>query len=245
MIANYHSIETFSSVDGPGVRYVLFLQGCNMNCKYCHNIDTVPITKNKQISVDEVVNDYLKYSKFYKNGGITISGGEPLLQVDFIIALFKELKKHNVHTCIETQGSLFRKNQNIQELISLTDLFIVDLKGVDNKFSTEICGQKIDNTLMFLDHLNKINSKFLLTYVLMPGLNDDEYCIKMLASILGRFDISNRSFKVNRYRRLGVDKWKNLNLEYKLDHLLEPSKKDVEIFVNKVKTELLRQLATN
>lgn len=243
MIANYHSIETFSSLDGPGIRYVLFLQGCNFNCKFCHNVDTVPMISNKQITVNEVVKDYLKYISFYRKGGITISGGEPLLQIDFIFELFKKLKEHGVHTCIETQGSLFKNTAKYRELISVTDLFLVDVKGVDDQHAIDICGKDMKKTFEFLDFLDKNGSAFTVTYVLLPGLNDDDYCVEQLARLLNQYHGDNRNLKVLPYRRLGVEKWKSLNLEYELEDLLEPTKEEASLFSKKVKIEMLRQIA--
>lgn len=239
MIANYHSIETFSGVDGPGIRYVLFLQGCNLRCKFCHNADTIPDIQNKSISVEEVVSDYMKYKFFYLNGGgITITGGEPLLQIDFIIALFTELKKYNVHTCIETQGTLYNDNPKFQRLIELTDLFMVDLKGVDNKYALDISGRGINNTLKFLNVLNKNNRKFAISYVLLPGINDNDYCVDRLAAILNSFDANNMSFKINPYHRLGVEKWRKINVPYLLNEVKEPTHEEVESFIRKIETKL-------
>lgn len=238
MIANYHSIETFSGVDGPGIRYVLFLQGCNMNCKFCHNIDAVPLSTNKNITVEEVVEDYLKYQLFYKNGGITITGGEPLLQIDFIIELFTELKKHNVNTCIQTQGSLFRKTEKFDKLIELTDLFIVDLKGVDNDYSKRIAGARITRTLEFMNHLDAINHQFWMTYVLLPTFNDDDYCSKRLAEIISSFSPDNMRFNLLPYHKLGKDKWEKLNLKYQIDEIEPPTKEEVSFFNQKIRSEI-------
>jgi len=236
MIANYHSIETFSGVDGPGIRYVLFLQGCNLRCKYCHNADTIPNIKNKSITVDEVVKDYLKYASFYiRGGGITISGGEPLMQIDFIISLFTELKKYNVHTCIETQGTLFRNNDKFKALIDVTDLFIVDLKGVNDESAKFISGQGIEKTLAFLDYLNKNQRKFQITYVVLPGINDRDEDALALGKILNNYDDTYMSFIALPYRKFGVDKWNLINIRYMLMDLPEPSKGDVVEFVNRVK----------
>lgn len=235
MIANYHSIETFSGVDGPGIRYVLFLQGCNLACKFCHNADTIPNTKNKSITVDEVVTDYLKYKNFYiRGGGITISGGEPFMQVDFIIALFEELKKYNVHTCIETQGTLFNNTEKYRRLVELTDLFIVDLKGVDNERAVSICGNKVNNTFKFFEYLDSVNSKFNISYVLLPGLNDDDYCVERLSSILSQYKSTNMSFKILPYHKLGIEKWDKIQVKYLLRDLREPTKEEVETFVKRV-----------
>lgn len=236
MIANYHSIETFSGVDGPGIRYVLFLQGCNMRCKFCHNVDTTSMEVNKTITTDEVVNDYLKYKSFYKNGGITISGGEPLLQMDFIIELFKKLKEYNVHTCIQTQGSLFNKSPKFDELISLTDLFIVDLKGVNDDIAKRICGVSIKKTLSFLEYLESLNKNYMVTYVLIPGINDSNEEIDGLAKILA--PLKNMSFTALPYHRLGIEKWEKLNLKYELYDVTQPSKEDVVSFVSKVHEKL-------
>ena len=238
MIANYHSIETFSSVDGPGIRYVLFLQGCNLVCKFCHNPDMLTIKKNKEISVQEVVSDFLKYRTFYRNGGITISGGEPLLQIDFIIELFRELKKLNVHTCIETQGSLFVEGEKYQELVSLTDLFLVNLKGVDNDYSLDICGIKIDRTLEFLKYLDNLDHKFTITYVLLPGINDNEYCATEYARIISSYKQANVTFQVLPYHNMGIEKWDKLNIKYLLRDLREPKKDEVEAFVVRVKHQI-------
>lgn len=228
MIANYHSIDTFSSVDGPGIRYVIFLQGCNMLCKFCHNVDVALNVKNKQITVDEVVNDFLQYQSFYKNGGITVSGGEPLLQIDFIIELFKKLKQYNVHTAIQTQGTLFSKNIKYYELLKVTDLFIVDLKGVDNEHSLKVCNKKIDKTLEFLKFLDQNNKSFVITYVLLPGINDTDYCFDKLGSILAMFNPVNMSFKLLPYHRLGTNKWQKLGLEYELEHIKEPTSTEIK-----------------
>lgn len=239
MIANYHSIETFSGVDGPGIRYVLFLQGCNLRCKFCHNADTIPNFKNKSISVEEVVEDYLKYQSFYlKGGGITITGGEPLLQMDFIISLFTELKKYNVHTCIETNGTLYNDNAKYRRLIELTDLFLVDLKGVDNLHALSISGSIITPTLKFLNYLDTNNRKFCVTYVLLPGLNDDDYCVERLAHILKTYQPHNMSFKVLPYHKLGVEKWLKINVPYQLNELEEPKHEDVENFVRKIEAKM-------
>lgn len=232
MIGNYHSIETFSGVDGPGIRYVLFLQGCNMRCKFCHNVDTTPNEKNIEITVDEVVKDYLKYKAFYRNGGITISGGEPLLQIDFIIELFTKLKEYGVHTCIQTQGSLFLPSLKFDQLIKLTDLFIVDLKGVNDDIARRICGVSIKRTLSFLEYLDNLGKDYSITYVLLPKLNDKKEDIEGLVNIL--LPLKNMSLTVLPYHRLGIDKWEKLNLKYELYDLKEPSKEDVEKFVSNV-----------
>lgn len=129
-----HSFETFTTVDGPGIRFILFLSNCPLRCKYCHNPDTWAC-KGKEYSVDEIVNEILKYKNYYKNGGVTISGGEPLLQIDFVIDIFKKLKKYNMHTAIDTSGITFNENQikKFDELNKYTDLYLLDIKEIDEK----------------------------------------------------------------------------------------------------------------
>lgn len=236
MIANVHSIETFSSLDGPGIRYVLFLQGCNMACKYCHNVDATIRTTNRQMSVDEVVTDFLKYRAFYKNGGITVSGGEPLMQVEFIVELFKKLKEYGIHTAIQTQGSLYRDTYMFLELINLTDLFIVDLKGVNNLEALSIAGARIDNTFKLLDNLNYLNKKFWITYVLLPGINDKDETAKEMANILNKYNSENFDFRVLPYHKLGLDKYRKLGKTYELENLKEATKDDVRSFLLKLES---------
>jgi len=235
MIANVHSVETFSSLDGPGIRYVLFLQGCNMACKYCHNVDTTIKTTNKQMSVDEVVNDYLKYKEFYKKGGITISGGEPLLQTEFIVELFKKLKQYGVHTAIQTQGSTYRDIDMYDKLLELTDLFIIDLKGVSNLEAFRITGVKIDNTFKLLAKLDKQNKEFWITYVLLPEINDSKEIAQKMSKILKEYKSENYDFKVLPYHKLGIDKWEKLGKPYEFHNVREATKNDVQLFLEEVR----------
>jgi len=235
MIANVHSVETFSSLDGPGIRYVLFLQGCNMACKYCHNVDTTIRSTNKQMSVDDVVEDYMKYKVFYKKGGITVSGGEPLLQYKFIIELFKRLKEYGVHTAIQTQGSVYRDTPMYNQLISLTDLFIIDLKGVNNFEAFRITGAKIDNTFKLFNKLDSLNKQFLITYVLLPGINNANTMAKEMAQILNKYNNENYEFKILPYDKLGKAKWEKLGKTYELEHIEEATKKDVLLFLEEVR----------
>ena len=133
-----HSFESFGTVDGPGIRYVIFLSGCPLMCKYCQNRDTWDINSGHNVEIADIVNTVLRYEPYIKpNGGITISGGEPLLQANNLILLFKELKKHDIHTAIDTSG-MFKLNDTIKELISLTDLFLLDIKHIDSEKSKEL-----------------------------------------------------------------------------------------------------------
>ena len=131
--ARIHSTESLGAVDGPGLRFIIFMQGCLLKCKYCHNRDTWELNKGNEKTVDECFQEILKYKNYIQSsGGVTISGGEPLLQADFIIELFKKLKKENIHTCIDTSG-MFAINDKIKELLSLTDLVLLDIKHIDSQ----------------------------------------------------------------------------------------------------------------
>jgi len=131
--ARIHSTESLGAVDGPGLRFIIFMQGCLLKCKYCHNRDTWELNKGNEKTVDECFNEIIKYKNYIQpSGGVTISGGEPLLQADFIIDLFKKLKNENIHTCIDTSG-MFAINDKIKELLSLTDLVLLDIKHIDSK----------------------------------------------------------------------------------------------------------------
>ena len=137
---NIHSVETFGTVDGPGIRTVIFMQGCPMRCKYCHNPDTWQISDNKKMSVDEILNKYDSIKEFLKNGGITVSGGEPLLQIDFLIELFKKAKEKNIHTALDTSGILFDNSNKYDELIKYTDLVLLDIKHINDDEHKKLTG---------------------------------------------------------------------------------------------------------
>jgi pyruvate formate lyase activating enzyme len=238
MIANYHSIETFSSVDGPGIRYVLFLQGCNLLCPYCHNPDATLKKNSLTISTDEVVNDYHKYASFYAHGGLTVSGGEPLLQPDFLIDLFMKLKQNDVHTCIETQGTLFCEDAKFEQLISLTDLFIVNLKATGNAEAQNLFGCSLDRTLAFLDYLNVHGRKFQITYVLIPSVNDSVETLRSLGRLISGYDPKLMSFQMLPFHQLGKDKWKQSGLKYTFEDIREATSDDVRRAMGIITSEM-------
>ena len=157
--AKVHSIESFGTVDGPGIRYVLFLQGCSLKCKYCHNRDTWDIHGGEFKSLDEIYENILRYKNYMKNGGVTVTGGEPLLQYEFLIELFKRLKNENIHTCIDTSGMVVI-NDKIKELIDLTDLFLLDIKHIDPEKCKELVGMTNKRELEFSRYLSDNNKCF-------------------------------------------------------------------------------------
>src|SRR5690554_2633424 len=157
MVGNIHSMESFGTVDGPGVRFVLFLQGCPLRCLYCHNPDSWRTDTGTEMSVDEVVNEIVKYQSYIKDGGVTVSGGEPLLQLNFVLELFTELKKRNIHTALDTSGALFteKTKKSYDRLLEVCDLFLLDLKHIDNEKHEALTSVKNTNILNFAQYLSE------------------------------------------------------------------------------------------
>lgn len=223
-----HSFETFTTVDGPGIRFILFLSNCPLRCKYCHNPDTWAC-KGKEYSVDDIVNEILKYKNYYKNGGVTISGGEPLLQIDFVIEIFKKLKKYNMHTAIDTSGITFNVNQieKFDELNKYTDLYLLDIKEIDEKKHIELTGKSNKNILEFAQYLSKNNKKVWIRHVIVPTINlDKEDLIKTKEFI----DTLNNVERVDvlPYHTLGVHKYKELGLKYPLEGVRTPTSEEIK-----------------
>ena len=175
VLGRIHSFESFGTVDGPGIRYVIFMQGCPLKCKYCHNRDTWDFLGGEEYSVDEVI-DRIKRCKSYidaSGGGVTVSGGEPLLQPQFLIELFKRLKELNISTALDTAGSL-KINEKIEELLKYTDLVILDIKHINNKKCIELTGVPNENNINFAKYLSEKNIPMWIRQVLVPGYTDDK-----------------------------------------------------------------------
>lgn len=223
-----HSIETFGSVDGPGVRYVIFLQGCQMRCKFCHNADTWEISSNHLQSVDEVLDKALRYRSYWgKSGGITVSGGEPLLQIDFLLELFTKAKQLGIHTVIDTCGNPFTRKEpffsKFHALMEVCDLLLVDIKHIETNAHKDLTGWGNDNILDMLMYLSSIQKPVWIRHVLVPGINSDDENLKKLDLFVK--SLSNvKRFEVLPYHTLGVYKWKELGLVYSLDGVESPSK---------------------
>lgn len=223
-----HSFETFTTVDGPGIRFILFLSNCPLRCKYCHNPDTWAC-KGKEYSVDDIVNEILKYKNYYKNGGVTISGGEPLLQIDFVIEIFKKLKKYNMHTAIDTSGSTFNENQieKFDELNKYTDLYLLDIKEIDEKKHIELTGKSNKNILEFAQYLSKNNKKVWIRHVIVPTINLDEDDLIKTREFIDTLNNVER-VDVLPYHTLGVHKYKELGLKYPLEGVRTPTSEEIK-----------------
>lgn len=215
-----HSIESFGTVDGPGVRFVVFTQGCPMRCKYCHNPDTWKLGEGTRMSAEELLKQYMKNRFFYKNGGITVTGGEPLLQVDFLIELFRKAKEQKIHTCIDTSGITYREGniaykKKLDELMQYTDLVMLDIKHMDAEEHKELTGKGNENIFAFARYLEEKKIPVWIRHVVVPGITDQrEYLVE-----LGRFlaTLSNvKALDVLPYHVMGVGKYKELGMEYPL-----------------------------
>lgn len=225
--AKVHSIETFGTVDGPGIRYVVFLQGCHLQCKYCQNRDTWDINSGKYISVEELVNNIKKYITYITpRGGVTISGGEPLLQPYFLITLFKELKKLGIHTAIDTSG-MVEITDTIKELLSLTDLVLLDIKQIDSKKCKDLVGFSNEKELTFAKYLSDNNIPIWIRQVLVPGYTDDEKDLLKLKDFLSSLKTVQK-IELLPYHNLGKHKWEALNQPYPLENIQPATQDDFE-----------------
>lgn len=228
-----HSVESFGAVDGPGLRYVVFTQGCLLRCQYCHNADTWKIGNGKEMTVQEIMDDVLSYLPFFEasGGGITVSGGEPLLQMDFLIELFKECKKHGIHTTIDSSGGPFNRRPNfmekLDELLQYTDLILLDLKHIDSEKHKFITGMTNEHILDFAQYLSEKNIPIWIRHVLVPTLSDFDEDLLRLADFIKTLN-NVEKIEVLPYHKLGVYKWESLGLEYKLKDVEPPSQERVE-----------------
>ena len=225
--AKIHSIESFGAVDGPGIRFVLFLQGCNLECKYCHNRDTWDINSGKYESLDNIFNKIIRYKNYIcPNGGVTVTGGEPLLQVKFLIELFKKLKEENIHTCIDTSG-MVAITDDIKELLKYTDLVLLDIKHIDDKKCKELVGRSNKLELEFAKYLSDNNIKMWIRQVIVPGLTDNKEDLLKLKDFIGSLKTVEK-VELLPYHNIGEFKWKKLGLDYPLEGIRQANDEDIK-----------------
>ena len=185
MIGRVHSIESFGTVDGPGIRMVIFLSGCPMRCLYCHNPDTWDPKGGTPMTAEEILDQYEQARPFYKKGGITVSGGEPLMQIGFVTELFEKAKKSGIHTCLDTSGITFNLGSqavmaHFERLLASTDLILLDIKHIDPKEHVKLCAQPQDNILAFAAYLEKKQIPVWIRHVVVPGITDrEEYLVPL------------------------------------------------------------------
>ena len=225
--AKVHSIESFGTVDGPGIRFVLFLQGCHLKCKYCHNRDTWDINGGTYKSLDDIFNKIIRYKNYiYPNGGVTVTGGEPLLQVKFLISLFSKLKEENIHTCIDTSG-MVTLTDDIKKLLNLTDLVLLDIKHIDEEKSKNLVGFSNKLELQFAKYLSDNGINMWIRQVLIPTLTDTESDLIKLKNFIKSLKTVQK-VEILPYHSMGKYKWENLGLNYELENIPDATSKDVE-----------------
>ena len=225
--AKVHSIESFGTVDGPGIRFVLFLQGCSLRCKYCQNRDTWDIQGGSFKSLDEIFKKIMKYKNYIcPKGGVTVTGGEPLLQQDFLIELFKKLKKEKIHTCIDTSG-MVTITDKIKELVELTDLFLLDIKHIDPEKCRELVGVSNKRELEFARFLSDNDKHMWIRQVLIPGITDDERDLLKLKHFISGLKNVDR-VEILPYHNMGKYKWEKLGFKYELDGIRPATQEDID-----------------
>ncbi len=233
MTGKIHSFESFGTVDGPGIRFVVFLQGCPLRCQYCHNPDTWK-SGGEEYSAEEVAARALKYKNYFgENGGVTATGGEPLLQIDFVTELFTILKRKGIHTCIDTSGITFDKTsgecvQKHERLLEVTDLVMLDIKHIDEEACIRLTGKSNKKTLDFARFLSEKGKKTWIRQVLVPGITDSEEDLKRTREFLDTLKTVEK-VEVLPYHTMGVVKYEKLGIEYPLKDVKAPTKESVAL----------------
>ena len=240
IFGNVHSIESFGTVDGPGIRLVVFLQGCPMRCLYCHNPDTWSYGENKKVFVSEILDKYDRIKEFLKNGGITVTGGEPLSQIDFVTELFKQAKQKNIHTALDTSGVLFNRKSLAQfdRLLKYTDLVLLDIKHINDEEHKKLTGFSNKNILDFALYLSDKNIPIWVRHVVVPTITYDEKYLKELGDFLANIK-SLKALDVLPYHNMAISKYENLNIDYPLKDISPLTKEDAmkarQIIINSYK----------
>ena len=230
MIGRIHSSESFGTVDGPGLRYVLFMQGCPMRCLYCHNPDTWSVSGGREMSVDEVLSDYKKNEMFYKNGGLTVTGGEPLLQIDFLVELFRKAKMQGIHTCIDTSGITYNEADGeciskLGVLMENTDLVMLDIKHIEPEVHKELTGYSNENILAFARYIDEKNVPIWIRHVVLDGYTNNRESLFALGEFIGTLK-NVKALDVLPYHTMGMTKYKELGIKYRLEGIPALSKND-------------------
>lgn len=232
MIGHIHSTESFGAADGPGVRFIVFMQGCHMRCRYCHNPDTWKMDGGDEVTADEILKRALRFKPYWgKDGGITISGGEPLLQIDFVIELFKKAKELGINTCIDTAGNPFTKEEpffsKFEELMKYTDLLLLDLKEINPTRHKDLTDFDNSNIIEMAKYLSEINKPVWIRHVLVPEHSDFDEDLDALGDFIDTLSNVDR-VEILPYHTLGKFKWENLGIPYTLESISPPSAERIE-----------------
>lgn len=218
-----HSIESFGNVDGPGLRFVVFFQGCPMRCAYCHNPDTWHMAEGMEMSADEILEKMQRNKAFYRSGGITATGGEPMLQLDFLLELFTKAKEKGVHTCLDTSGIMYTGaktdgtplDERIGKLMKVTDLVLLDIKHIDEQAHKDLTAQSNQNILAFAKYLDGIGKPVWIRHVVVPGITEKEESLAAVGNFLSTLK-NVEKLEVLPYHAMARVKYENLGLDYRL-----------------------------
>lgn len=245
MIGHIHSTESFGAADGPGVRFIVFMQGCHMRCRYCHNPDTWKMDGGDEVTADEILKRALRFKPYWgKDGGITISGGEPLLQIDFVIELFKKAKELGINTCIDTAGNPFTKEEpffsKFEELMKYTDLLLLDLKEINPARHKDLTGFDNSNIIEMAKYLSEINKPVWIRHVLVPEHSDFDEDLDALGDFIDTLSNVDR-VEILPYHILGKFKWENLGIPYTLESISPPSAERIENAKNRIHAGIRKQ----
>ena len=227
-----HSTESFGTVDGPGIRFVVFMQGCPMRCIYCHNPDTWSVKGGRAVTAEELIEEFEKNRPFYKNGDITVSGGEPLLQVGFVTELFRLARERGIHTCLDTSGATYREGNDalrreLDELIKYTDIVMLDIKHVDPVSHKRLTGRENSGILAFAKYLDEKGVDIWIRHVVVAGYTDGEEDLRRLGEFIGGLK-HLRALDVLPYHSLGVSKYRELGIAYPLEGMAPLDKSAAE-----------------
>lgn len=226
MIGKINSIQSLGTVDGPGVRFVVFFQGCNLRCKCCHNPDTWKFNQGTEYSASQIVDMAKRYREYFGDkGGITLSGGEPLLQSDFAYEIFSLCKQNNIHTCLDTSGSII--NESVIKLLSLTDYVLLDIKYTSNEQYIENVGCELLPVLKFLDLLEQHQIDTTLRQVVIPTINDNEQNMVELRKI-AKSHSCVKKIELLPFKKLCQAKYDNLNIPFPFAHIEQPTEQDIK-----------------
>ena len=232
MMGRIHSTESFGAADGPGVRFIIFVQGCGMRCRYCHNPDTWDRNSGTETDADSLIEKALRYKTYWrKDGGITVSGGEPLLQIDFLLELLKKAKEHSINTVIDTAGKPFTREEpffgKFNEVMKYTDLVMLDIKEFNPKRHKDLTGFDNDNIIDMARYLSEIGKPMWIRHVLVPGHSDFDEDLDALGEFIGTLSTVEK-VEVLPYHTLGKFKWEKLGIPYSLEDVNPPTPERVK-----------------
>ncbi len=229
-----HSTESFGTVDGPGIRFVVFLQGCPMRCQYCHNPDTWKPCTGEKRTVESLLEEYEGLKEFLKSGGITVTGGEPLMQMEFVTELFRQAKARGVHTCLDSSGITYRESKKAEfdELMKYTDLVMLDIKHIDDEEHKKLTAQSNVHILEFAEYLRDIKKDVWIRHVVVPGITLNEKHLFDLGYFIG--GLTNlKALDVLPYHTMGIVKYEQLGMEYPLEGV-EPATKEQAVWAKNI-----------